>query len=127
MLQPSLLQAVLGQQPNAGICEQVKWTLKRLLADSRPDIQAVARELGVSSRTLRAGSPRNERRSGTCLPRRGRSSCGPTCGRTRSRSTGWRTLVGYEDPNSFYRAFRSWEGTTPGHWRSRADQESTGA
>src|SRR5258708_20695494 len=41
-----------GRQPNGAVREQVKWTLKRLLGDSRPDIQAVARELGVSSRTL---------------------------------------------------------------------------
>lgn len=27
-------------------------------------------------------------------------------------------LVGYDDPNSFYRAFRSWEGMTPAEWRS---------
>jgi AraC-like DNA-binding protein len=26
-------------------------------------------------------------------------------------------LLGYEDPNAFYRAFRTWEGTTPAHWR----------
>ena len=28
-------------------------------------------------------------------------------------------LLGYEDPNSFFRAFREWEGTTPGEWRRR--------
>jgi AraC-like DNA-binding protein len=27
-------------------------------------------------------------------------------------------LVGYEDPNSFYRAFRSREGKTPAEWRA---------
>lgn len=27
-------------------------------------------------------------------------------------------LIGYEDQNSFYRAFRLWEGDTPAHWRS---------
>jgi AraC-like DNA-binding protein len=27
-------------------------------------------------------------------------------------------LLSYEDPNSFYRAIRTWEGTTPAHWRS---------
>jgi AraC-like DNA-binding protein len=27
-------------------------------------------------------------------------------------------LLGYEDSNSFYRAFRTWEGTTPSQWKS---------
>jgi AraC-like DNA-binding protein len=27
-------------------------------------------------------------------------------------------LLGYDDPNSFYRAFKIWEGTTPAQWRS---------
>jgi AraC-like DNA-binding protein len=27
-------------------------------------------------------------------------------------------LLGYEDSNSFYRAFRTWEGTTPSQLRA---------
>jgi AraC-like DNA-binding protein len=27
-------------------------------------------------------------------------------------------LLGYEDSNSFFRAFQQWEGTSPGEWRS---------
>jgi AraC-like DNA-binding protein len=27
-------------------------------------------------------------------------------------------LLGYEDPNSFFRAFREWEGMTPGEWKA---------
>ena len=27
-------------------------------------------------------------------------------------------LIGYEDQNSFYRAFRLWEGDTPSRWRT---------
>jgi hypothetical protein len=28
-------------------------------------------------------------------------------------------LLGFEDANSFYRAFQTWEGMTPGVWRTR--------
>jgi AraC-like DNA-binding protein len=27
-------------------------------------------------------------------------------------------LLGYENPNSFFRAFREWEGSTPGQWKA---------
>jgi AraC-like DNA-binding protein len=127
MLQPSLLKAVSGQQANGAVREQVKWTLKRLLADSRPDVQAVARELGVSSRTLQRRIA-EEGATFRHLLAEARQELALTYLRQESIEINRLAhLVGYEDPNSFYRAFRSWEGTTPGRWRSRADQTSTGA
>jgi AraC-like DNA-binding protein len=34
-------------------------------------------------------------------------------------------LVGYEDANSFFRAFHQWEGAPPGRWRERHQKRRT--
>lgn len=34
-------------------------------------------------------------------------------------------LLGYEDSNSFYRAFRTWEGTTPSRLRAALRRSET--
>jgi AraC-like DNA-binding protein len=34
-------------------------------------------------------------------------------------------LLGYEDSNSFYRAFRTWEGTTPSQLRAELRRSET--
>jgi len=52
MLDPQLDKALKEQRAQRSIGEQVKWILKRLLAGARPDVSAVARELGLSDRTL---------------------------------------------------------------------------
>src|SRR5258708_32488309 len=52
ILDPQLDKALKEQRARRSISEQVKWILKRLLAGARPDVSAVARELGLSDRTL---------------------------------------------------------------------------
>ncbi len=127
MLQPSLLKALSGQQADGAVREQVKWTLKRLLADNRPDVQAVARELGVSSRTLQRRIAEEGATFRQLLGEARQELARTYLQQDAIEISRLARLVGYEDPNSFYRAFRAWEGTTPGRWRSREDQTSTGA
>ncbi len=127
MLQPSLVRALSGQQADGAVREKGKWTLRRLLADDRPDMQAVARELGVSRRTLQRRIA-EEGATFRQLLAEARQELARTYLREPSIEISQLAhLVGYEDPSSFYRAFRSWEGTTPARWRSREDQASAGA
>src|SRR5258706_9121031 len=52
MLNPHVERALEERRAQSSISEQVKWILKRMLAGNRPEISAVARELGLSDRTL---------------------------------------------------------------------------
>src|SRR5579863_5129400 len=127
MLQPSLVMALSGQQKDGAVHEPVKWTLKRLLADNRPDIQAVSRELGVSSRTLQRRIAEEGATFRALLAEARRELARIYLREPSIEINQVAHLVGYEDPNSFYRAFRSWEGTTPGRWRSRDERAGTAA
>jgi AraC-like DNA-binding protein len=123
MLQPSLVMALSGQKDGAAR-EQVKWTLKRLLPDNRPDVQAVSRELGVSSRTLQRRIAEEGATFRELLAEARRELARTYLREPSIEINQLAHLVGYEDPNSFYRAFRSWEGTTPGRWRSSREERA---
>jgi AraC-like DNA-binding protein len=125
MLQPQLEKGLQQQQSSTSITEQVKWILKRMLAGGRPDASTVARELGLSVRTLQ----RRIVDEGATF-RELLAQARQELGREYLSQPGMKInevafLVGYEDANSFYRAFRSWEGMSPAHWRSdSSDSES---
>ncbi len=118
MLTPQFEQRLATGQTKRTLQEQVKWVLKRLLSGSRPDIVMVAKELGMSERTLQ----RRITEEGTtfrALLNATRHELVREYLRDESvEITEAAFLVGYEDPNSFYRAFRTWEGKTPAEWRA---------
>jgi AraC-like DNA-binding protein len=118
MLAPQFEHKLKERRTKESILRQVKWVLKRLLAGSRPDLFMVAKELGMSERTLQ----RRITDEGTTF-RELLNETRHELGRQYLASasveiTEAAFLVGYEDPNSFYRAFRSWEGKTPAEWRA---------
>jgi hypothetical protein len=61
---------LLAQLAQRTFRERVKATLKKTLAGQRPELRAVARELGVSRALCNAASPMNASPSSTSLPRR---------------------------------------------------------
>lgn len=118
MLGPQLERELDGRKARARIGDRVKWILKRLLAGNRPDILAVARQLGLSARTLQRQITAEGASFRQLLLEARQELVRQYLRQPSIEITEAAYLLGYEDPNSFYRAFRTWEGTTPAHWRS---------
>jgi AraC-like DNA-binding protein len=97
---------------------RAKWVLKRVLGGQYPDIYEVAKALRMSTRTLQRriaeeGSSFRDLLSDARRELARLSLQHPSLGLSKTAS-----LLGYEDPNSFLRAFRMWEGVTPSEWKA---------
>lgn len=121
MLEPGLGQALAERNAQRCVGDQVRWVLKRLLAGNRPNILAVAREIGISGRTLQRRITAEGSSFRRLLLQARRQLAREYLAEPSVAINEAAFLLGYEDTNSFYRAFRSWEGTTPANWRSRQD------
>jgi AraC-like DNA-binding protein len=112
------LEAELAEQlAQKTFSEQAKAILKRLLAGQRPGIQDLARELHLSTRTLQ----RRLREQGISFQRlleeARRELAHHYLLHSSVELSETAYLLGYEDANSFFRAFHHWEGTSPSQWR----------
>ena len=119
VLRPQLEAELQERDRGADVNEQVKHTLKRSLAGKRPTLQHVARELRMSARTLQ----RRLTEAGVTFQELVEDTRHELARHYLKHSTAELNetayLLGYEDANSFFRAFHLWEGTSPGEWRSR--------
>lgn len=117
LLQNPLEERLQNMSTSNCVREQTKWIIKRLLVGANPTVSSVARELGVSERTLQrriAESATSFRE--LVLETRRELACDYLTQHMPIAEVAY--LVGYEDLNSFYRAFRQWEGITPAQWRA---------
>jgi AraC-like DNA-binding protein len=115
---PQLEAELKRRQADMTVAEQVKAVLKRMFAGQRPELHHVARELGFSTRTLQRRLS-DERLTFQHLVKEARRELAQQYLLNSSlelNETAY--LLGYEDANSFFRAFREWEGTSPGEWRT---------
>jgi AraC-like DNA-binding protein len=95
----------------------VRGAIQERLTGHRPAIEDVARSLHMSSRTLQ----RKLREAGCSYQRvldeaRHQLACHYLSHSVLELNEA-AYLLGYEDANSFVRAFRTWEGIPPAHWR----------
>ncbi|WP_139999716.1 AraC family transcriptional regulator [Paenibacillus paridis] len=119
ILTPALDRSLDDLQSSLSITEKVKWIMKRSLATGRPDIQAVARELGMSDRTLQRRLTDEKTNFKQLLSEARHEQAREYLADLTLDIKEVAFLIGYEDQNSFYRAFRLWEGNTPTHWRNQ--------
>jgi AraC-like DNA-binding protein len=98
---------------------QVKHSLKRSLAGKRPTLQQVARELCMSARTLQRRLTEARINFQQLVEETRRELAHQYLKHSTIELNEAAFLLGYEDANSFFRAFQGWEGTSPGEWRTR--------
>ncbi|MGO4106887.1 helix-turn-helix domain-containing protein [Paenibacillus sp. YAF4_2] len=118
ILTPVLDQS-LDDQRSRSLADKVKWIMKRSLSGGRFDVQAVASELRMSDRTLQRRLTEEGTSYKQLLTQARHEQARKYLADSSLEIKEVAFLIGYEDQNSFYRAFRLWEGDTPSNWRSK--------
>ena len=117
-VEPGLRRRMAEAGESRSSRDQVESALFELLPSGRTEMKDVAKELGMGIRTLQ----RRLASEGTTWlavlsQTRERLACHYLRTTTMS-SVEVSFLLGFEDPNSLFRAFHRWTGTTPEAWRA---------
>jgi len=97
--------------------ELVRGAIQHKLTGHRPTIDDVAQELHMSSRTLQRRLQESGSGFQRVLDEERREMARYYLRNSVLELSEAAYLLGYEDANSFARAFRGWEGVPPTHWR----------
>jgi AraC-like DNA-binding protein len=117
ILAPQLDAELADRDGRQDVRDHVKGVLRRLLASGRPELRNVARELGSSSRTLQRQLADLGVTYQQVLEAARREIATQYLVHSSLELSDIAYLLGYEDSNSFFRAFHRWEGVPPGRWR----------
>ena len=122
--EPSLRQRLADLDQTVGMTERVRSALLESLPAGEVSMQAICRRLGVSSRTLQRRLKDEETTFQRTL-----DALRDSLAHHYLRNTGMTGgeisfLLGFEDSNSFARAFQSWNGRTPQAVRSESGSEA---
>lgn len=118
LLLPGLEAELETQARERSLADDVRIALCRRMCGERPSVEKVAEELHVSTRTLQ----RRLGESGTSYQRLlddVRAQSAKSLLETTDLEAGEVAfLLGFEELNSFTRAFHNWQGTTPARYRA---------
>lgn len=108
-----------GRELRVNLEGEVKRTLKRTLAGKRPSLQDVAASLGMSPRTLQRRLTDASVTFQQLVEDTRRELAHHYLKHSPVELHEAAFLLGFQDANSFFRAFQAWEGSSPGEWRRR--------
>jgi AraC-like DNA-binding protein len=117
MLAPQLDEELKQHKRQETFPERVRATIQRKLAGRRPKMQDIARELHISSRTLQRRLQDAGYSFQQVLEEARHQLARHYLNNSLLELNETAYLLGYEDSNSFVRAFRTWEGVPPASWR----------
>jgi AraC-like DNA-binding protein len=117
MLAPQLDEELKHHKGQETFPERVRAAIQRKLAGQRPRMQDIARELHISSRTLQRRLQDAGYSFQQLLEEARHQLARYYLNNSLLELNETAYLLGYEDANSFVRAFRTWEGVPPAHWR----------
>jgi len=111
-----------ARKASAHIGDQVKQALGRSMAGKRPTLEAIAEELGLGPRTLQRRLTDSGFTFQQIVEDTRRELAHHFLKQRAVELNETAFLLGFEDANSFFRAFQIWEGVSPGEWRARQVQ-----
>jgi AraC-like DNA-binding protein len=127
MLVPSLETALAESVAARSMADDVRVALGRRMKGERPNVHDIARELGVSPRTLQRRLGELGTSYQALLDEVRRDASRRLLAGTDLDAGEIAFLLGFEELNSFSRAFHAWEGATPLRWRAEHAARMSGA
>jgi AraC-like DNA-binding protein len=126
VLVPGLELALPKNDPARTLADDVSEALSETMSGDRPTVSKVAKSLGMSVRTLQRRLGELGTTYQDVLDNVRHRSARRLLTSTNLGMGEVAFLLGFEEVNSFLRAFDLWEGTTPARWRARGDTRRDG-
>jgi AraC-like DNA-binding protein len=123
LFEPRLQRQIEVSDPHPTVRTKVSHCLNEFLPSGRASVEEVARELAMSKRTLQRRLS-DEGTNWLEVLNEAREALAKHYLTTTNYGTSEVSfLLGFEDPNSFFRAFKRWEDTSPELWRLRKKEQ----
>jgi AraC-like DNA-binding protein len=118
IFEPVLRRRLAELDARATVAERVRAALIELLPSGRASMSSVAEKLGAGARTLQRRLREEHTTFQRVLDTTREELARHYLGTTNMTGTEIAFLLGFEDPNSFVRAFHGWTGATPEQTRA---------